>query len=356
MSTSDPLDGKIREALADVISRAPLAPQFENLTPHPGRGHRTGRLLAAAAVVVAVGVAGVALAERGDVKVSSRPAGRSPDNAGAQESSCVRQLAKLISSGTDVIVYLDPTITPDQLQSVQAALLTEPAIAALTYLDREQAHAEFRELFAESPEFIDNVEPEDLSSRFDVQVATGPPVDVVTAVVDEMPGVAAVIGTDEAVASLERSCDESADERPGPSTTVSPPATERSGNPPTSTGEEAGSGADAEVAVWAIDVASPPTSTSTSFTAMVTRLSCNGGETGDVADVLVAEEDDRIVVSVTVEPLPPAVSTCQGNLPVPVQVQLATPIGGRELVDGTCLSGEATATSFCTEGPVRWAP
>lgn len=120
-----------------------------------------------------------------------------------------------------------------------------------------------------------------------------------------------------------------------------------SSSPPTTSSE-------GEAAVWDIDSDASPSGASESFRAMVTRLGCSGGETGEVLDPTVVAEADRIVVTFTVEPLPGG--DCPSNNQVPYVVQLDGPVGQRELVDGACLSGEAASTSFCSEGAVRWSP
>jgi hypothetical protein len=109
-------------------------------------------------------------------------------------------------------------------------------------------------------------------------------------------------------------------------------------------------------AVWSVDRSDPPTEDSESFTALVTRLECSGGETGEVLEPTVSPEDDRIVVTFAVEPLPPGDYTCPGNDERPYIVELGEPVGDRELADGACLSGDAVPTSFCVDGPVRWSP
>lgn len=123
---------------------------------------------------------------------------------------------------------------------------------------------------------------------------------------------------------------------------------ETSSSPPASSAQGA-------TAVWDIDSDDPPDSTSGSFIAMVTRLGCSGGETGEVLDPTVVIEEERIVVTFTVEALDGA-HTCPGNNQVPYEVHLDEPVGRRELVDGACLSEEAASTSFCAEGAVRWRP
>lgn len=109
-------------------------------------------------------------------------------------------------------------------------------------------------------------------------------------------------------------------------------------------------------AVWAVSDTEPPNPTNRYFTAVVTRLECSSGETGEVRDPAIAVDGDRIVVTFAVEPLPDGEYTCPSNNLVPYVVELDEPLGNRDLVDGACLSGEAASTSHCSGGAVRWSP
>lgn len=109
-------------------------------------------------------------------------------------------------------------------------------------------------------------------------------------------------------------------------------------------------------AVWRVDDEDPPTTSATSFTALVTRLACSGGETGEVLAPMITVDEDEIVVTFTVEELPDGNYTCPGNDEVPFVVEIGEAIGQRTLVDGACLDGEAASTSFCSEGSNRWTP
>lgn len=118
---------------------------------------------------------------------------------------------------------------------------------------------------------------------------------------------------------------------------------------------DAPAGADGDTAVWDVDAADPPTPSATSITAMVSRLGCSGGETGEVLAPVVSADAERVVLTFSVEPLPDDVDyTCPGNPAVPYVVELDEPLGDRELVDGACLSGDAASTSHCSDGAVRW--
>jgi hypothetical protein len=113
---------------------------------------------------------------------------------------------------------------------------------------------------------------------------------------------------------------------------------------------------DGDPAVWVVDPQDPPTEGSDEFTALVSRMACSGGETGDVLPPTVEIEETRIVISFTVAPIGEGNWTCQGNPPVPYVVHLEEPVGERELIDAGCQAGGAgVSTAFCV-GPNRWAP
>lgn len=110
-----------------------------------------------------------------------------------------------------------------------------------------------------------------------------------------------------------------------------------------------------ETAVWRANPEDPPTSSAETFTALVTRLDCSSGVTGEVLEPSIVVRHDAVVVTFEVAPLPRGNYTCQGNDEVPYVVDVGEPIGVRDVVDGACLSGEAQSTSFCTDGAVRWS-
>ena len=95
---------------------------------------------------------------------------------------------------------------------------------------------------------------------------------------------------------------------------------------------------------------------SDSFTAVVNRLGCSGGVTGEVYEPGIVIGDSEIVVTFSVEPLDPGDYACPSNDEVPYVVNIGEPIGERRLVDGACLDdGEAASTSSCEAGPERWS-
>ena len=68
-------------------------------------------------------------------------------------------------------VYLEPTVTEDQRTDVDQALSGIAGIASAEYWDLDRSYAEFQELFAEQPDLLASVAPEDLPTSFRVELA-----------------------------------------------------------------------------------------------------------------------------------------------------------------------------------------
>jgi hypothetical protein len=105
--------------------------------------------------------------------------------------------------------------------------------------------------------------------------------------------------------------------------------------------------------VWTLEPDEIPTPEAQSCTALVTRLRCNGGVTGEVYAPTVSISDAEIVVTFTVEHSPGG--DCPTNDQVAYVVDVGQLIGDRRLVDGACLpDGDGVSTSFCSDGGVRY--
>ena len=113
-----------------------------------------------------------------------------------------------------------------------------------------------------------------------------------------------------------------------------------------------------DAAIWTMESADSVTPESARFTALVQRVACSGGTTGDVYTPIIEFNDTDIVITFTVELLDGDVFyACLDNDQVPYIVELAEPIGQRPLVDGACRDhGDATTMPFCRDGAARWTP
>ena len=118
---------------------------------------------------------------------------------------------------------------------------------------------------------------------------------------------------------------------------------------PVSQAPEAG-----DAARWSI--ASSPSPTQSTITALVRRVGCAGGTTGKVLRPGIVVTDAEIVVTFNVAPISGA-QTCPGNDAVHYVLDFGLAIGKRRLIDGSCrAAGAAKSTSSCQDGGVRWVP
>jgi cell division transport system permease protein len=103
--------------------------------------------------------------------------------------------------GVEFIIFMNPDVSPDQDESIRAALDSSPQIERWTYVDQQATYQEFRALFSEQPELYEVLTPEDLPPSFRVV-----PTDVEAEAVDDLagqfsdrPGVKRVVTASEAI-------------------------------------------------------------------------------------------------------------------------------------------------------------
>lgn len=117
-----------------------------------------------------------------------------------------------------------------------------------------------------------------------------------------------------------------------------------------------GSGGGTGAATWVVAPDEQIAAGTTTFTALVTRLSCSGGVTGTVEEPRIRVTDEQVILTFRVSPEDPAAADCQGNDAVPYDVELPEPLGDRALVDGACEDRSIAGTAACSAGPVRAVP
>jgi hypothetical protein len=114
------------------------------------------------------------------------------------------------------------------------------------------------------------------------------------------------------------------------------------------------SGQDGDPATWTITDGAI-TSETQQFEALVTRLGCAGGVTGEVLEPDISLGADDVTIEFAVDSIS-GDQSCPDNDQVAVNIDLGEPIGDRSLVDGACSIREAATTLFCTDEGVRWTP
>ena len=141
---------------------------------------------------------------------------------------------------------------------------------------------------------------------------------------------------------------------PSGAVSASPPVTTTA---PTPSGSPADPGHDGEAAVWSVAPGQNLQPSTRTFTALVTRLDCNSGVTGDVLPPEVRADGSRIVVTFLVTPKRADAARCPANDQVRFEVDLGEALQRRSLVDGHCLPGQpGVRTVFCLPDGVRFTP
>jgi cell division transport system permease protein len=70
----------------------------------------------------------------------------------------------------EVSIFLKTDVTDAQRQQIDQAITSNPLVANRTYETREQAYTRFKELWADSPDFVNSVGPNSLPESFRVKL------------------------------------------------------------------------------------------------------------------------------------------------------------------------------------------
>jgi cell division protein FtsX len=95
--------------------------------------------------------------------------------------------------GEIVIVFVNPAVTGPRVEEIRGALQGLPGVAALVYVDQQQAYVEFQELYKDEPEKLEAVTPEVLPSSFRLTLAADGRADDIEAAATRLDGVGEVI-------------------------------------------------------------------------------------------------------------------------------------------------------------------
>jgi cell division transport system permease protein len=107
--------------------------------------------------------------------------------------------------GIEFVVFMQPEATQEQIASVEGDLDESPAVERFEYIDKDEAYAEFVDLFSDTPDFTENVPADILPTSFRVK-----PVDKQAQQVQELgelyaskAGVREVVFASEAIKSVQ---------------------------------------------------------------------------------------------------------------------------------------------------------
>ena len=104
--------------------------------------------------------------------------------------------------GVELSVFMLPDATPEQNEAVERELSQMPEVKKFTFVDQAAAFNEFKEMFANSPDLVESVEPKDLPPSYRVVPKRAEFVDVVGGRFNNRPGVKEVVFAREVVDTL----------------------------------------------------------------------------------------------------------------------------------------------------------
>jgi hypothetical protein len=95
--------------------------------------------------------------------------------------------ATVVEEEPDVVVFMNANATDPQIEAIRARLVDAPEAVDVTFVDHDQAYAEFRQLYGDDPALIESVRPELLPTSFRI-VLVDHDLAAATALLDELEG------------------------------------------------------------------------------------------------------------------------------------------------------------------------
>ena len=80
----------------------------------------------------------------------------------------VQNATRRWQGGIEFVVFMNPDATPDQIAAVGKDLDDNPEVQSKTYFDQQASYEEFKQLFADQKELVDNVTADILPSSYRV--------------------------------------------------------------------------------------------------------------------------------------------------------------------------------------------
>jgi cell division transport system permease protein len=101
----------------------------------------------------------------------------------------VKSIAGEIEDKVEVNVFLQDGITGAQQTDVRSTLEELEVVKSVTYVDKEEAYAEFKDLYKDQPALWENIDPDVLPASFRVSLTDPDRVDVIRSKLDKNPAV-----------------------------------------------------------------------------------------------------------------------------------------------------------------------
>ena len=114
----------------------------------------------------------------------------------------VNKTKDLLYAQVEVTIFLETTVTAPQKEALQAKLESDSEIKSIVYESKQEAYERFKELFAESPDLVENTKPESLPESFRIKLKNPSEANAVDGKYKKDPGVDQVSTQQELVGRL----------------------------------------------------------------------------------------------------------------------------------------------------------
>lgn len=114
----------------------------------------------------------------------------------------VKSIAGEIEDTVEVNVFLVDTITPDQQDDVRGTIEELEVVRQVTYVSKEEAYEEFKELYKDQPALWENIDADVLPASFRIELTDPDRVDVIRSKLARNPAIEEIQDQQETVARL----------------------------------------------------------------------------------------------------------------------------------------------------------
>ncbi|GAA2521776.1 permease-like cell division protein FtsX [Winogradskya humida] len=190
------MEQNLKELFDRALEGEPLPPPGDLTLTAMGAGRRIRRRRqflvggsAAAALVGALVLVNVVPGpENGDVPLTVPAAAAAMAKARPECDWTTRQ------NVTDVSIFLTYDVTDAQRAAIDSGLQADPTVRNLEFESREAAYVKFKELWKDSPDFVQSVGPESLPESFRLTMTQASHYPDLLAVYQNQPGVQDIVG------------------------------------------------------------------------------------------------------------------------------------------------------------------
>ena len=114
----------------------------------------------------------------------------------------VNKTKDLLYAQVEVSIFLQAAVTADQKNALETKLRADPEILSVTYESKVEAYKRFKQLFADSPDLVNNTKAESLPESFRIKLTNPSEANKVDTKYKDAPGVDVVSTQQELVGRL----------------------------------------------------------------------------------------------------------------------------------------------------------